>query len=107
MPVDVKKSRARRARRFLEQRAQEAPLCLPQPEAPRQSQRQPGLSLLPELDGFGGLDGQPLMDQTARPAGAACSAGEPQGARGASRRGRQPPPSTPRVAASACMPPQR
>ena len=69
MPVELKKSPARRARRFLEQRAEEASRCLPQPEAAGQAQRQPGLPLLPELDGWAGPDGWPIMDQTAHPAG--------------------------------------
>ena len=85
MPVELKKSPARRARRFLEQRAEEASRCLPQPEAAGQAQRQPGLSLLPELNGWAGPDGWPIMDQTERPAAGVRSGGEPRGAWGAGR----------------------
>ena len=95
----MKKSQACRAWRLLGQRASQAPFCLPQPEAPRQAQRQPGLSLFPELNGFGGLEGSLLMDQTARPANSVAWVGEPQGARSVSRLGRPPPPTALRVAA--------
>ncbi len=99
MSVTVRKSPPRRARRLVEQRGQEASLRLPQPEAPRQPQRQTGLSLFPELDGAKGMDLPKTMDQTRHPAGVAGHDGELQGARGAGRRTwRMPAPTAPRVA---------
>ncbi len=111
MSVTVKESHPRRARRLVEQRGQEASLRLPQREAPRQPQREPqrpGVSLCPELDGANGMDLPKTMDQTRRPAGTDCRAGEPQGARGAGRRSRwMPAPTAPRVADSAYRPAAR
>ena len=77
----------RRARRLLEQQRQERALGLPQRESPRQREPQPGLSLVPELDGSRAVDAARGMDQTAHPAayGLRCS-GELQGAQGAGRR---------------------
>ena len=100
MPVELRKSPARRARRVVEQPPAQAACCLPQRQAPRQAQRQPGLPLLPELDGRAGLDGS--ADHG--PDGASCrwrqSAGEPQGARGVGRGGPDGAPKAPRAAAS-------
>jgi hypothetical protein len=108
MSVTVKESHSHRARRLVEQRGQEPSLRLPQREAPRQPQRELGVSLCPELDGANGMDLPRTMDQTRRPAGTACRAGEPQGARGAGRRERpMPAPTAPRVAASVCHRPAR
>lgn len=77
-------------------------------EVPRQPQREPGISLCPELDGGNGMDLPKTMDQTRRPAGTDCRAGEPQGARGAGRRPRwMPAPTAPRVADSAYRPAAR
>ena len=53
-------------------------------------------------------DQRTSMDQTRRPAGTVCRAGEPQGARGAGRRPRRmPAPTAPRVADSAYRPAAR
>ena len=100
MRVPMKTDAPRRAWRLLDQQRQEGALGLPQYEAPGQPQPQPGLPSLPELDGAYGVDAPCAMDQTARPAGRGSRrAGEPQGPRGAGRRGRGcVPPKAPRVA---------
>ena len=96
----MKRSRARRARRQLEQRAQEAAFRLPQQEAPQRAQRQSWLPLRPELDEEPGPEGPAVMDQTGPPADPALPVGELQGARGAGSGGVRPCANAPRVAVS-------
>jgi hypothetical protein len=107
----AQRSHPRRVRRLMEQRGQKASLRLPQREAPRQPQRErqpPGVSLCPELDGANGMDLPKTMDQTRRPTGTGCRAGEPQDARGAGRRQRwMPAPTALRVADFAYHPAAR
>ena len=99
MSVELRESPARRARRVVDQQPAQAACCLPQRQAPRQAQRQPGLPLLPELDGRAGLDG--LANHG--PDGASCRRlrppGEPQGAWGVGRGRPDGAPKAPQVAA--------
>jgi hypothetical protein len=48
--VAEQRFRPRRARRLVEQRGQEGPLCLPQRQPPRQPQRQHRFPVCPQLD---------------------------------------------------------
>lgn len=80
------------ARRLVDQPSRQRPLGLPQQEAPRQPQPQPGLSFGPELLRLGRSwwNARPLpqcQDQSACPvrSGVRSGAGEPQGPRGAGR----------------------
>ena len=100
MPVELRKSPARRARRVVDQQPAQAACYLPQRQAPWRVQRQSGLPLLPEFDGKARLDG--LADHGLD--GALCwwrqSAGEPQGPWDVGRGGLDWVPKAPRAAAS-------
>jgi len=86
--------------RFLGERIQEGALCLSQRESPWQCERQPGFSLVPELDAESGVDAPESMDQIRNPVCRRTVCGsEPQGPRGAGRRDGCRGPNAPREAA--------
>ncbi len=81
----MKADAPRRARRPLDQQRQERALGLPQRQAARQPQPQPGFPACPELDECR-VDARP-MDQALSPVRRGfCPDGKPQGARSVGRR---------------------
>lgn len=67
MRIRLRRCCARDARRFVGQPLQELPLRQPQRERARQTQRQPGLSSSPELNGRDTVESVAAMDQMLRP----------------------------------------
>lgn len=102
IPVAMKESPARRSRRVVDQRPEQAACCLPRPQAPGQAQRQPGLSFSPSSMARPAWMGGWAADQIGCPAGGLGFVGEPQGARGVGRVEPDGHPKAPRAAALAC-----